>query len=112
MTVYHNGKFPRSKKTVGFEFGLLSAAFPHVCEGITADNLSDRQRIHNKQAGLIGALGTFYIVYCLFVMAIMETLVVGCSGLRLLQTEPPAMHKLILYLSEEVVLLLLEAHLI
>lgn len=79
QTVYHNGKFPKSKKTVRFEFGQLSAAFPHVCEGISVDNLIDRQAIHRKQAGQVGALGIFYIVYCLFVLRVMETLVVGSS---------------------------------
>lgn len=80
QTVYHNGKFPKSKKTIGFEFGLISAVFPHVCEGITADHLSDRYLTHNKQVRLIGALGKFYIVYRLFVLAVMETLVVGSRG--------------------------------
>lgn len=40
LTVYHSGKFPKSKKTIGFEFRLMSAAFPHVCEGITAEQQS------------------------------------------------------------------------
>lgn len=80
QTVYHNGKFPKSKKTVGFEYGLLSAAFPHVCEGISADNLSSRHATHVNQAGLIGAMGRFYIVYCLFVMAVIEKLVVRHGG--------------------------------
>jgi len=51
-----------------------------VCEGISADNLSSRHATHANQAGLIGAMGRFYIVYCLFVMAVIEKLVVGHGG--------------------------------
>ena len=80
QTVYHNGKFPKSKKTVGFEYGLLSNAFPHVCEGISAEHQVTRHGTYMNQAGLIGALGSFFVVYCLFVLGVMECQVVGKRG--------------------------------
>lgn len=82
QAVYHNGKFPKNKKMVGFEFGLLSVAFPHVCEGITADNLIGCRNTYGNQAGMIGALGIVYVVYGQFCLSVIEVLVVGNSGAK------------------------------
>jgi hypothetical protein len=58
----------------------MSSAFLQVCEAITADHLSSRHITIGNQAGLVGALGIVYIVYCLFIMAALEVLVVGHIG--------------------------------
>lgn len=82
LTVYHGGKRPKNKKTVGAEFGILSVTFPHVTEGITSEHQNTAHSTYLSQAGLIGALGTFYVVYCLFALAVMQVLVVGNSGAK------------------------------
>lgn len=80
MTLYHNGKFPKNKKTVGLEYVILCGAFPQVCEGITeADLISAHERNQNI-AGLIRSLGIVYVIHGQFCMAVIQALVQGNRG--------------------------------
>lgn len=82
LTVFHGGKFPKSRKTVRFETGVLEVRFPEALEGISSSDIIRCQESHGSQASLIRALGFFYVVYFLFILSVMQRLVVGACGAK------------------------------
>ena len=80
LTVYHGGKFPKSKKTLGFEFSVLNSSIPSVCEGVSPEHLAQCHSTHQTQAGLMAALGRFFVAYALFVQRVIQHLVIAKGG--------------------------------